>query len=201
MSGASIKIGISPRNLPEPKFRTEPAWRKPVVEYPKDATVIEIPYKWDRKPAKQGKKEKQKPKPITIRKQKQTPIKKEEPKKEKPKRTYSVLTGKERRNWTEDEIEKLICMYNDGASYIDIMEAVRHSESSIATKLTQLRSRGRIAGVRSKDAWTQEEVDTLLTMKDQGHSLEKISKALGKSYASVWSKNRKIEDKKECKKR
>ena len=174
MSGALMKI--SPRDLPVPRIKTVPAWKKPVIDYPKDATIIEIPYKWDRKPAKQGKKE-------------------------KPKRTYSVLTGKERRNWTEDEIEKLICMYNDGASYIDIMEAVRHSESSIATKLTQLRSRGRIAGVRSKDAWTQEEVDTLLTMKDQGHSLEKISKALGKSYASVWSKNRKIEDKKECKKR
>ena len=192
---------ISPRDLPVPKIKTEPAWKKPVIDYPKDATIIEIPYKWDRKPAKQGKKEKQKPKPITVRKQKQTQVKKEEPKKEKPKRTYSVLTGKERRSWTEDEIEKLICMFNDGASYIDIMEAVRHSESSIATKLTQLRSRGRIAGVRSKDAWTQEEVDTLLTMKDQGHSLEKISKALEKSYASVWSKNRKIEDKKECKKR
>lgn len=199
MSGALMKI--SPRDLPVPRIKTEPAWKKPVIDYPKDATIIEIPYKWDRKPAKQGKKEKQKPKPITIRKQKQTQVKKEEPKKEKPKRTYSVLTGKERRSWTEGEIEKLICMYNDGASYIDIMEAVRHSESSIATKLTQLRSRGRIAGVRSKDAWTQEEVDTLLTMKDQGHSLEKISKALGKSYASVWSKNRKIEDKKECKKR
>ena len=119
MSGALIKI--SPRDLPVPKIKTEPAWKKPVIDYPKDATIIEIPYKWDRKPAKQGKKEKQKPKPITIRKQKQT--------------------------------------------------------------------------------WTQEEVDTLLTMKDQGHSLEKISKALGKSYASVWSKNRKIEDKKECKKR
>lgn len=199
MSGASMKI--SPRDLPVPKIKTVPAWKKPVIDYPKDATIIEIPYKWDRKPAKQGKKEKQKPKPITIRKQQ--PAKKAEPKpkKEKVKRTYSVLTGKERHGWTEDEIEKLIRMYNDGASYIDIMEAVRHSESSIATKLTQLRSRGRIAGVRSKDAWTQEEVDTLLTMKDQGHSLEKISKTLGKSYASVWSKNRKIEDKKECKKR
>ena len=187
------------KNLPEtnPKTRTEPAWRKPVVEYPKDATVIEIPYKWDRKPTPTGKKEKQKPKPITIKKQQ--PAKKAEPKKEKVKRTYSVLTGKERHDWTEDEIEKLIIMYNDGASYIDIMEAVRHSESSIATKLTQLRSRGRIAGVRSKDAWTQEEVDTLLTMKAQGQSIEKISKAMGKSYASVWCKYRKIKEK-ECRK-
>ena len=197
MSGTSMRILV--KNLPEtnPKTKTEPAWKKPVVEYPKDATVIEIPYKWDRKPAKPGKKEKQKPKPITIRKQKPTPAKKEDPKKEKVKRAYSVLTGKERHDWTEDEIEKLIRMYEDGASYIEIMEAVRHSESSIATKLTQLRSRGRIAGVRSKDAWTQEEVDTLLTMKAQGQSIEKISKAMGKSYASVWSKYRKIKEK-EC---
>ena len=199
MSGASIKIGISPRNLPVPKFRTEPAWRKPVVEYPKDATVIEIPYKWDRKPEKPGKKEKQKPKPITIRKQKPKPAKKAEPKKEKVKRTYSVLTGKERHGWTEDEIEKLIRMYEDGASYIEIMEAVRHSESSIATKLTVLRKEGRITSIRSKEAWTQEEVDTLLTMKAQGHNLEQISKAMGKTYASVWCKYRKIKEK-ECEK-
>ena len=189
MSGASIKIGISPRNLPVPKFRTEPAWRKPVVEYPKDATVIEIPYKWDRKPAKPGKKEKQKP----------TKKAEPKPKKEKVKRTYSVLTGKERHGWTEDEIEKLIIMYEDGASYIEIMEAVRHSESSIATKLTVLRKEGRITSIRLKEAWTQEEVDTLLTMKAQGHNLEQISKAMEKTYASVWCKYKKIKGK-ECEK-
>ena len=86
-------------------------------------------------------------------------------------------------------------MYEDGASYIEIMEAVRHSESSIATKLTKLRQEGRIRSIRSKEAWTQEEVDTLLTMKAQGHNLEQISIAMGKSYASVWCKYRKIKEK------
>lgn len=198
MSGASMKI--LPRDLPVPKIKTVPAWKKPVIDYPKDATIIEIPYKWDRKPAKPGKKEKQKPKPITIRKQKPKPAKKAEPKKEKVKRTYSVLTGKERRGWTQDEIEMLIRMYTDGASYIEIMEAVRHSESSIATKLTKLRQDGRITDIRSVKPWTQEQIDTLLKMKAQGHTLQKISKELEKPYASVWRKYMKLKEKEECKK-
>ena len=180
------------KNLPEtnPKTRTEPAWKKPVVEYPKDATIVEIPYKWDRKPAKPEKKEKQKPKPITVRKH--PPAKKAEPKKEKIKRTYSVLTGKEHRGWTEDEIEMLIRMYEDGDPYIEIMEAVRHSESSIATKLTKLRQEGRVTSIRSKEAWTQEQIDTLITMKAQGHTIEEICEVVGKSYAATWCKYKKI---------
>lgn len=198
MSGASMKI--SPRDLPVPKIKTVPAWKKPVIDYQKDATVIEFPYEWDKKPAQLKKKEKQKPKPITIRKQK--PAKKAEPKpkKERVKRTYSVLTGKERRGWTQDEIETLIRMYTDGASYIEIMEAVRHSESSIATKLTKLRQDGRITDIRSVKPWTQEQVDTLLTMKAQGHTLQKISKDLEKPYASVWRKYMKLKEKEECEK-
>lgn len=190
MSGASIKIGISPMDLPVPKIRTEPAWRKPVVEYPKDAKVIEIPYKWDRKPKTQKKKGKTKPKPIAIKQQK--PAKKAEPKKEKVKRTYTVLTGSERRDWTENEIEKLIAMYIDGASYTEMAEELRHSESSLATKLTKLRKEGRIASIRSKDEWTQKQVDTLLKMKAQGHTLEEIGEVIGRSYMAVWCKYRKI---------
>ena len=140
--------------------------------------------------AKPGKKEKQKPKPITVRKH--PPAKKAEPKKEKIKRTYSVLTGKEHRGWTEDEIEMLIRMYEDGDPYIEIMEAVRHSESSIATKLTKLRQEGRVTSIRSKEAWTQEQIDTLITMKAQGHTIEEICKVVGKSYAATWCKYKKI---------
>lgn len=190
MSGASIKAGITPKNLPVPKIRTEPVWKKPVIDYPKDAVIIDVPYKWDRKPAKPGKKEKQKPKPISVRKQK--PAKKEEPKKEKVKRTYSVLTGKERHGWTKDEIETLIRMYNGGEPYVEIMKAVRHSESSIATKLTKLRQEGRITSIRSKEAWTQEQIDTLLEMKAQGHTIEEICEVVGKSYAATWCKYKKI---------
>lgn len=195
MSGASIKIGISPRNLPVPKFRTEPAWKKPVIDYPKDAVIIDVPYKWNRKPAKPGKKEKQKPKPITIREQK--PPKKAEQKKEKIKRTTYTLSDKDRRNWTPEDVETLIRMYTEGASYIEISEAVRHAESSIATKLTQLRKEGRITSTRSKEAWTQEQVDTLLTMKAQGRTLEEVGEVIGKSYTAVWCKYRKIRRKEE----
>ena len=190
MSGASIKIGITPKNLPVPKYRTEPAWKKPVIDYPKDATIIEIPYKWDRKPKRLEKKEKQKPKPITVRKQK--PPKKAEPKKEKIKRTIYTLSDKDRRNWTQEDVETLIRMYTEGASYIEISEAVRHAESSIAAKLTQLRKEGRITSIRSNEAWTQEQIDTLLEMKAQGHTIVEICEVVGKSYAATWCKYKKI---------
>lgn len=194
MSGASIKIGISPRNLPKPKLRTEPAWKKPVIDYPKDATIKEVPYKWEPSPKKPEKKEK--PKPFTIRKQ-PAASKKPTPK-PKIKRTFYQLSDHERRMWTEKEIKTLIVMYNDGASYIEMSEAVRHSESSIATKLSNLRKEGLISSIRSKEEWTEEQVETLLGMKAKGYTLEEISRVIGRSYAAASIKYKRIKEEEEC---
>lgn len=187
MPKGSMRILV--KNLPEtnPKTRTEPAWKKPIVEYPKDARITEVTYKWN--PEKKAK-PKRKAKPVKKEKPRQKPG----PKK-KVKRTLTALSGNERRNWTEEDVEKLIEMYNDGASYVEISEVVRHAESSIATKLTKLRKAGRITSTRSQESWTQEQVDTLLAMKAQGRTLEEVSVVIKKSYAAVWCKYRKIKAK------
>ena len=64
MPGASMRVIA--RDLPEPKIMTKPAWKKPVIEYPKDAKIKEVPYKWKpaEKPIKSKKQEK--PKPTTV---------------------------------------------------------------------------------------------------------------------------------------
>ena len=182
MSGASMKI--SQRDLPVPRIKTEPAWKKPVIDYPKDATIIEIPYKWTEPKPKPEKADK------TKRKPKQKPVRKRRP--------LLSCWGNERKEWKEEEVETLIRMYNEGKPFLEIAEATGHGENSISHKLKTLREEGRIFGNRNGSAgWTQEQDETMIRMREQGATYEEIGMAVGKSQAATWARYKKIMEEKE----
>ena len=164
------------RPLPDAPTPTKPAWKKPAVEYPKDATIVEIPYQWPDQKTKPKKKADTKPKPRL---------------KPKKKRTL-YCWGNERNEWTEEEVDTLIRMYNEGRPYIEIAEATRHGENSIGYKLLKLRKEGRVKEVRNPVGWTREQDELLVRMREHGVTFGEIGKAVGKSTAATWSRYRKI---------
>lgn len=173
------------KNLPEPnpKTRTEPAWKKPVVEYPKDATIVEIPYKWEpEKKKKQKKAEKPKPKSKPVRKR----------------RSLLACWGNERKEWTEEQVETLIRMYSEGKSFLEIAGVTGHGENSIGYKLLKLRKEGRVTESRNSTAgWTREQDETVLRMREQGITFTDIGAAVGKSHSATWARYRKLMREKE----
>lgn len=179
MSGASMRILV--KKLPEtnPKTKTEPAWKKPAVEYPKDATIIEIPYKWPEP----------KPKPERAVKPKRKPG----PKPGRKRKSLLSCWGNERKEWKEEQVETLIRMYNEGKPLLEIAEATGHGENSIGYKLQKLRKAGKVSGNRnSSTGWKQEQDETMLRMREQGATYEEIGMAVGKSHAATWSRYKRI---------
>lgn len=163
MSSASMRVIA--RDLPEPKIMTKPAWKKPVIEYPKDAKIKEVPYKW--KPEKPIKRKKQeKPKPITVN----------------PRKKRLPVSAGGKHPWTKDELDMLVKLFNGGVSYKEIcLQLQTHNESTIKDKVSQLRRKGLICGYRSEAGWTQEQDEILIKMKREGKKLREIAQVVGKS--------------------
>ena len=169
MPKGSMRILV--KNLPEtnPKTRTEPAWKKPIVEYPKDAKVKEVPYKWkpEEKPKKSTKKGK--PKPITVN----------------PRKKYLPVSDGGKHQWTQEELDLLVSLFNEGVTYKEIcMRIQTHNESTIKDKISQLRRKGLIIGYRSEAGWTQEQDEILVKMRREGKKLREIAPVVGKSQAT-----------------
>lgn len=184
MSTASMRILV--KKLPEtnPKTKTKPVWRKPVVEYPKDATIIDIPYKWVPEKEHKPKKKIEKPKPKPVKK----------PKKQKP----LGYQGTGREEWTEEQVETLIRLYNEGVSYLEITEAVKHGENSVGSKLLRLRKEGRLGEKRtSGDAWNEQDLETLVRMRSEGATFEQIAQAVERSPMGTWSRYQKLKRERE----
>ena len=171
-------IKIPADRLPKAPEPTRPAWTKPTVEYPEDAKVIEIIH--EPAPEKRPQK-KTKPKP----KKKSKPAKKI---------SLRVVKDGDRKDWTEEEIQTLIRMFNDGKKYREIADEIDHEEGSIATKLKQLRKKG-LVGKREKPKWTPE-MDAVLLNKKDFESYAMIGEKLGKSAQSCYSRHMRLEEKK-----
>ena len=171
-------LKIPADRLPKAPEPTRPAWTKPTVEYPEDAKVIEIIHE----PAPEKKPQK---------KTKTKPKKK--PKAEK-KISFRAVKDGDRKDWTEEEVETLIRMFNAGAKYREIADEIGHEEGSIATKLKALRKRG-LVGSREKLKWTPEEDAVLLNKKDF-ESYAMIGEKLGKSAGACYSRHMRLEEKK-----
>ena len=172
-SGASILI--SPNKLWEPKIRTTPAWKKPVVEYPEDAVIKTVIHE--------------------IPASSLPPPEKKPPKEKKKKRKMNVLVTREEFNyraWTEEENQLVIKMYTEGASLQDITEAVHHSEGATWMKITKLKKQGLITTERKKSLWTPEMDETLLRMRAEGVPFSQIAKVVGKSTSGAYSRYHKL---------
>lgn len=161
---------IKVKHLPIPRLpTTTPAWKKPIVEYPKDARILTFIH------------EPKEPKKKTFKNKRRLIVK--TPSREGH-HTYS--------QWTEEEDQRVAQMYSDGASYREISEKVGHTEAAISVRVSLLKKEGRITTARNKPRWTDEQVETLIEMRAAQVPYKEISKALGKTVTSAMEKYRSI---------
>ncbi|MFS1058711.1 helix-turn-helix domain containing protein [Enterococcus casseliflavus] len=93
------------------------------------------------------------------------------------------------RPWTATEEKRLIAMHKQGASYVEIGEALGRSKGSCSNKVSKLQAAGKIKKKRVEQ-WTSEQVQTLLdhvTFDQNGYvsNYMELSRVTGKQYAQV----------------
>ena len=122
-----------------------------------------------------------------------------EKKKERKRKRNVVVPRREYnyREWTEDETQILIRMYTEGASFPDIVEAVRHTDGAVQMKITKLKRQGLIKVERRPSKWTPEMDDILLRMRPQGVTFSKIGEMVGKSAQAAYCRYQKLTEKDE----
>ncbi|WP_240190174.1 helix-turn-helix domain-containing protein [Enterococcus gallinarum] len=96
------------------------------------------------------------------------------------------------RPWTAEEEKRLIAMYKQGCSYVDIAEALGRSESSCSTKASKLQSIGKIKSKRLAH-WTDQEVALILDKVEfdaNGYvsNYSELARVTGKQYSQVLQK-------------
>ena len=93
------------------------------------------------------------------------------------------------RPWTATEEKRLIAMHKQGASYVEIGEALGRSKGSCSNKVSKLQAAGKIKKKRVEQ-WTSEQVQVLLdhvTFDQNGYvsNYMELSRVTGKQYAQV----------------
>lgn len=126
------------RHLPCAPFpATKAAYKKPVLyNNSKHMRVVELPCQYN-------------PRPIQVPKKKPT-IQKE-------KRLDKTSRIHKRQKWTDEKIQKVIDMYNNGASYIEIGKAIGRSSSNVHKKIHMLIANGELKERRDKRCRKQPE--------------------------------------------
>lgn len=84
--------------------------------------------------------------------------------------------------WTEDSVNKLIEMHNDGASNVSIAYALNRTTGAVGFKIHMLRKEGKLppinseetARFRHKSIWTDEELETIKRMIKEGVRVKDI---------------------------
>lgn len=87
--------------------------------------------------------------------------------------------------WTKDEDNKLRRMLKTGRySYNDLSAALMRTEGAIKRRISTLSLTERPIKRPCRD-WTEEEIDTMLRLRDAGHSWEAIGQKLDRSALAV----------------
>ena len=122
-----------------------------------------------------------------------------EPKWVKLKRTLDIdkkRKTKKKHNdpWTASEDAKLRRMIEKGVyTYTDIASELRKTEGAVKRRLLDLGVNGRPKRNKSK-AWTDDEVEKLLRMKEQGYDWLQMGQELGRSALAVRGKYERLQN-------
>ena len=84
-------------------------------------------------------------------------------------------------SWSEDDVELLIQMYNEGIPMAEIAEHFERSISACSNKLKEL-------CVQKSYSWSEEEVETLFRLKSEGKTWDRIASKLGRKRHAVMRK-------------
>lgn len=161
MSGALMK-NIKLLDAPKP---TLPAYRKPTMEVTPQMRIIEVPSVYN-------------PKPIP-KTRKQGRVKK-----------YSATGCHNRHNWTDDQVQIVIDMYNEGLSLEAIGRRVNCSANMASMVISKARREGKIQAVRINSDWTPEMQREMARLYKEGKTYRFIAQKIGRSVSNTHKKIR-----------
>lgn len=95
--------------------------------------------------------------------------------------------------WSNEEIKKLMLLWNQDESLIEISKELAMTQHAVAKMVTRLRSEGiplkrRIRGMKagsSTKPWTQSEIEYLSRRRMQGMPSEQIANEMGRTYCAI----------------
>ncbi len=90
--------------------------------------------------------------------------------------------------WTDEEKDTLVGMYQQGKTYSEIAEALGRSEKACRSMMGKTGSTRK----RRQTTWTKERTDELMTMIRNGHSRKEAAARLGVNVSSVHKKLERI---------
>lgn len=101
-------------------------------------------------------------------------------------RCFSLTAARPKR-WTQEEVDQLEKMRSEGRSHKDIAAALGRTYCSIHTRIAQPRSTPplRRTALRTREPWTQADVQTLKDASARGEPVASIARLLNRSTPSV----------------
>ena len=172
MSVSIKRIGIEPPKLNR-DYKKRP---KPVTGTGRYIKVLETVYKPPKThefPSEDPERRKR-----IIESQKRNRMERE--KADKPKRK-----PRQNRVWTPELIAKFKALYNQGLTYPQIAREMDMKPTQINAEAYYLRELGEIGERLPCNLWSEEEVERLYELRQQGLSVAKCAKALHRSTGSV----------------
>ena len=115
---------------------------------------------------------------------------KEQAEAEKPKRK-----PRQNRVWTPDMIAKFKALYSQGLTYPAIAKEMGMKRTQINAEAYYLKEQGEIDARLPCNAWSDEEVEQLHKLREQGLSIAKCAKKLHRSTGSVEARLRREAEK------
>ena len=107
-------------------------------------------------------------------------LKKAQEQAEKPKRKT-----RQNRVWTPEKIERFKALYSQGLTYPQIAAEMGMKRTQINAEAYYLKEQGEIDSRLPCNAWSDEEVEMLNKLRQQGLSIAKCAKKLHRSTGSV----------------
>ena len=180
---ASIKrIGIEPPKLNR-DYKKRP---KPVTGTGRYIKVLETVYKPS--PTYEIPPEDPERRKRIIESQKRNRMERERA--EKPKRK-----PRQNRVWTPEKIERFKALYSQGLTYPQIAREMGMKRSQINAEAYYLKEQGEIDSRLPCNAWSDEEVEQLHKLRQQGLSIARCAKKLHRSTGSVEARLRREAEK------
>lgn len=167
-----MKCSIKNIRLPDAPEPTKAAYKKPVIyTASKHLKVVELPCEYNPRPA-----------PIPNTRQKK--------RKEYDRTTHCH----ERQIWTEDKIEQLISLYEEGIKCSEIGQIMNCSTKMVHVMISKLRKEGRVKSLRCSFGWTEEQDQLLIELYNNGTVYEDIAEAVGKPISSAAYRIQRLRD-------
>ena len=176
MSISIKRIGIEPPEINR-EYKKRP---KPVSGYGKYIRVLPTNYK-----------------PAPTYEIQVKPRPKEKPKKAKEQEQAEKPKRKPRQNrvWTPELIERFKALYSQGLTYPQIAAEMGMKRTQINAEAYYLKEQGEIDSRLPCNAWSDEEVEQLHKLRQQGLSIARCAKKLHRSTGSVEARLRREAEK------